>query len=142
MPSLRQRSASPFCPAEVNIMIMALESWGLALIRFASSKPFMPGMDGFELAKRIKANPQLSSAIIMMLTSAGQNGDAERCRRLGIVVYLIKPIRKSELLSAILAALGPRSAHSVPDLVTRHSLRETTRNLRILVAEDNPVNQK
>jgi signal transduction histidine kinase/DNA-binding response OmpR family regulator len=102
----------------------------------------MTGMDGFELAERIKADPQLSSARIIMLTSAGQSGDAARCRRLGIVAYLIKPIRKSELLSAILASLSQRSADSTPDLVTRHSLRETSRKLRILVAEDNPVNQK
>ena len=103
---------------------------------------YMPGMDGFELAERIKADPQLSSTMILMLTSAGQSGDAARCRRLGIVAYLIKPIRKSELLSAILASLGQRSADSVPDLVTRNSLRQATGKLRILVAEDNPINQK
>jgi signal transduction histidine kinase/DNA-binding response OmpR family regulator len=102
----------------------------------------MPGMDGFELAERIKTDPDLSSAVIMMLTSAGRSGDAARCRKLGVVAYLIKPIRKSELLSAILAALGQGAADSAPDLVTRDSLRSTSRKLRILVAEDNPVNQK
>jgi signal transduction histidine kinase/DNA-binding response OmpR family regulator len=110
--------------------------------RLAIIDGHMPGMDGFELAKRIKADPQLSSAMIMMLTSAGQSADAERCRRLGIVAYLTKPIRKSELLSAILTSLGAKSANSAPDLAARHSPRETTGNLRILVAEDNPVNQK
>ncbi len=101
----------------------------------------MPGMDGFELAAQIKTDPRLSSAVIMMLTSTGQSGDVARCRRLGIVAYLLKPIRKAELLSAILAALGQRTADSTPDLVTRYSPRETPRKLRILVAEDNPVNQ-
>jgi signal transduction histidine kinase/DNA-binding response OmpR family regulator len=102
----------------------------------------MPGMDGFELAKRIKTDPHLSGAVIMMLTSAGHRGDAARCRKLGIVAYLLKPIHKSELLSAILAALGQRSAESSRDLVLKPSPPEPSRRLRILVAEDNPVNQK
>jgi signal transduction histidine kinase/DNA-binding response OmpR family regulator len=131
----------------VDSGVAALETMNLTKtagpgFRLAIIDGHMPGMDGFELAEQIKADPQLSGAMIMMLTSAGQSGDAARCRRLGIVAYLIKPIRKSELLSAILVSLGQRSAHSVPDLVTRHSLRETTKKLRILVAEDNPVNQK
>lgn len=86
-----------------------------ALERAASAgKPFplvlldaqMPEMDGFSLAERIRENPKLAGATIMMLTSAGQRGDAARCRELGIAVYLIKPIRESELREAILAALG------------------------------------
>ncbi len=101
----------------------------------------MPGMDGFELAEQIKKDPRMAGAMIMMLTSAGQRGDAARCRRLGIVAYLLKPIRKSELLIAILTVLGQRSAGFTPDLVTRYSLREASRKLRILVAEDNQVNQ-
>jgi CheY-like chemotaxis protein len=102
----------------------------------------MPGMDGFELAERIKTDPQLSSSVIMMLTSAGQQGDAARCRRLGIVAYLLKPIGKSELLSAILGALTQKPADSAPNLVMRPSPPRTSRKLRVLVAEDNPVNQK
>ncbi len=110
--------------------------------RLAIIDGHMPGMDGFELAERIKTDPRLSSAVIMMLTSAGQSGDAARCHTLGIVACLLKPIRKPELLSAIVAALGQRSVDPVPDLVTRHSLQLTSGKLRILVAEDNPVNQK
>jgi two-component system sensor histidine kinase/response regulator len=103
----------------------------------------MPGMDGFELAARIKADPGLAGATIMMLTSAGQRGDAARCRELGIEAYLIKPIRQSELLDAILTTLGKtaRGKHR-PSLVTRHSLREARRKLHILVVEDNAVNQQ
>jgi CheY-like chemotaxis protein len=110
--------------------------------RLAIIDGHMPDMDGFELAQRIKTDPFLSSAVILMLTSAGQSGDATRSRRLGIVAHLIKPIRKSELLSAILAVLGQRPADTVPALVPRFSPRETLKKLRILVAEDNPVNQK
>jgi two-component system sensor histidine kinase/response regulator len=103
----------------------------------------MPGMDGFELAAKIKADPALAGATIMMLTSAGQRGDATRCRELGIQAYLIKPIRQSELLDAILTTLGaPRVGKRRPSLVTRHSLREARPKLRILVVEDNAVNQR
>jgi two-component system sensor histidine kinase/response regulator len=78
-----------------------------------------------------------------MLTAGGQRGDAARCRELGISAYLTKPIRQSELLDAILTVLGKSSQkeeHSA--LVTRHSLRESRQRRRILLAEDNQVNQK
>jgi two-component system sensor histidine kinase/response regulator len=103
----------------------------------------MPDMDGFALAERIRQDPGLAGATIMMLTSAGQRGDAARCRELGIAVYLIKPIRQSELLEAILLALGrPSPPGERPTVLTRHSLREARRKLRVLVAEDNAVNQE
>ncbi len=102
----------------------------------------MPDMDGFEVVEQIKKNPDLAGATIMMLTSAGQRGDAARCRALGIAAYLIKPIRQSELLEAILTTLGKSSAAATrPRLVTRHSLREARRKFRVLLAEDNAVNQ-
>jgi PAS domain S-box-containing protein len=102
----------------------------------------MPDMDGFTLAEKIKQDPALAGATIMMLTSAGQRGDAARCRELGIQAYLIKPIRQSELLDAILLTLGKPSRGKRPAaLVTRHTLREARRKLRVLVVEDNAVNQ-
>jgi CheY-like chemotaxis protein len=103
----------------------------------------MPDMDGFTLAERIKHDPALAGATIMMLTSAGQRGDAARCRELGVSAYLTKPIRQSELLNAIVTVLAqPSARRDRPSLVTRHSLREKRRPLRILLAEDNAVNQK
>jgi len=101
----------------------------------------MPVMDGFTFAERVKQNPRLAGATIMMLTSAGQRGDAARCRKLGIGVYLIKPIRKAELLEAILAALGKAPGKEGATLITRHTLRENRRKLQILLAEDSEVNQ-
>ena len=103
----------------------------------------MPGMDGFTFAKRVKADPRFQGAIIMMLTSGGQRGDALRCRELQISAYLVKPVYQAELLEALLTVLGhkPESVSPPPALVTRHSLREERRHLRILLAEDNPVNQ-
>ena len=66
----------------------------------------MPEMDGFALAECIKRNPDWKTATIMMLSSAGQRGDAKRCRDLGVAAYLTKPVRQDELLDAILTALG------------------------------------
>jgi two-component system, sensor histidine kinase and response regulator len=102
----------------------------------------MPEMDGFALAESIRKNPEWGTATIMMLSSAGQPGDAKRCREMGVAAYLTKPVRQGELLDAILTALGTRQIKATPPaLVTRHSLRENRAALRILLAEDNPVNQ-
>jgi len=105
----------------------------------------MPKMDGFSLVERIRQRPELATATIMMLTSAGHRGDAERCKQLGVAAYLLKPIRQSELREAIAQVLGAREQTGAIPLVTRYSLqdaREPMTVLRILVAEDNPVNQR
>ena len=101
----------------------------------------MPGMDGFQLAEEIRKNPGLSGTTIMMLTSAGQRGDAARCREMGLEGYVTKPVSQSELLNAVLRAVGSKRTQAKPTLVTRHSLREERSSLRILLAEDNVVNQ-
>jgi two-component system sensor histidine kinase/response regulator len=98
-------------------------------------------VDGFTLIERIKEEPSLASVTIMMLTSAGERGDAARCRALGVTAYLTKPIRQSELLDAILTSLGAPSPELSGQLVTVHSMREHRRPLHILLAEDNVVNQ-
>src|ERR1700674_1388965 len=102
----------------------------------------MPEMDGFELVESIKRNPKWRTATIMMLSSAAQHGDAQRCRELGVAAYLTKPIRQGELLDAVLTALGTGPMKDAsPAQVTRHSLRQNSYHLRILPAEDNAVNQ-
>jgi signal transduction histidine kinase/DNA-binding response OmpR family regulator len=101
----------------------------------------MPEMDGFALAEQIQKNPGLIAVTIMMLTSTGHLGDAARCRELGISAYLVKPIRQTELLDAICQVLNKVSkAKNIP-LITRHSLQENKHRSRILLAEDNAVNQ-
>jgi two-component system, sensor histidine kinase and response regulator len=100
----------------------------------------MPEMDGFALAERIKKDPGLVGATIMMLTSAGHLGDAARCRELGISAYLVKPIRQGELLEAICSVLN-QASQKTSSLVTRHTLQEARNRLRVLLAEDNAVNQ-
>jgi PAS domain S-box-containing protein len=99
----------------------------------------MPDLDGFTLAEQIKKDTGLVGATIMMLTSAGHLGDAVRCRELGISAYLVKPIRQGELLQAICSVLH-LSTQKAP-LVTRHTLREARNRSRVLLAEDNAVNQ-
>jgi len=103
----------------------------------------MPAMDGFELVERIRREPDFDSATVMMLTSSGQRGDAARCRQLGISAYLTKPIKQSALLKAITNVIGKtEQADATIPLVPLHTLRKNPRPLRILLAEDNIVNQK
>jgi CheY-like chemotaxis protein len=102
----------------------------------------MPEMDGFALVERIRQNPRMATASIIMLTSAGQRGDAARCRQLEVAAYLTKPVGQSELFDAILRVLGSRVAETQQGaLVTRHSLREGRKGPRVLLAEDNAVNR-
>jgi signal transduction histidine kinase/DNA-binding response OmpR family regulator len=101
----------------------------------------MPEMDGFALAAVIQRDSELVGAAIMMLTSAGHVGDGARCRDLGVSVYLVKPVRKGELLDSILQVLQKSPKRESVPLVTRHTLRETQNRARILLAEDNAVNQ-
>ncbi len=101
----------------------------------------MPGMDGFEVAERVKASPLGSDVEIILLTSVGQKGDARRCKELGISGYLVKPVKQRELFEIITMALGQPSRDGDP-VITRHLIREARRRLSILLAEDNIVNQK
>jgi PAS domain S-box-containing protein len=105
----------------------------------------MPKMDGFTLVEHIRMRPELATATIMMLTSAGHRGDAARCQELGVAAYLLKPIRQSELREAIARVLGVHVQNGAIPLITRYSLhdgREPGSALRILLAEDNVVNQR
>ncbi|HET6842955.1 MAG TPA: response regulator [Candidatus Angelobacter sp.] len=104
----------------------------------------MPKMDGFRLIERIREHPELFTAAIMMLTSAGHRGDAVRCREMDVAAYLLKPIRQAELRKAIVRALGAREHRGPAPLITRYSVRdarEPAGTLRVLLVEDNPVNQ-
>jgi len=145
-----------------RVMVGLLTQWGMkpmavdggraALLALESAKqagrPFalvlldgqMPELDGFDLALRLQEHPDWVGATIMMLTSADQLGDGARCRSLGISAYLVKPVRQSELLSKICNCLksAPRN-----DAVATHRQAEPkiASDIRVLVAEDNPVNQ-
>ena len=105
----------------------------------------MPRMDGFGLVGHLKESGVFSTPTIMMLTSGGQRGDAARCEELGIAAYLTKPVRQAELREAVIRVLYARQEGVAVPLVTRYSLRDKVdflKSLRILLAEDNRVNQK
>jgi two-component system, sensor histidine kinase and response regulator len=101
----------------------------------------MPGQDGFALAAKIRAEPGFAETRLILLTSAAQRGDGQKCRDLGIDGYLTKPVARVELLEAVSAVLGGVAAKQPDPLVTRYSMQENRRRLRVLVAEDNLVNQ-
>ena len=102
----------------------------------------LPDMDGFALAEKIKRDEQSASLGVILFTSAGLRGDAARCRDLGIKAYLPKPVAAADLLDTLRQILGqPSSAADAASLVTRHSLREARRQLKILLAEDNAIDR-
>jgi two-component system, sensor histidine kinase and response regulator len=105
----------------------------------------MPGMNGFTVAERIRTGPRRHEATIIMLASSGQHAEAARCRELGVAQYLVKPVKQSDLLQGIIRALVLPGEHEpvraqlgtavpVPSAIRRPSLR-------VLLAEDNIVNQ-
>src|SRR6058998_600658 len=103
----------------------------------------MPDSDGFELAAAVRADRELAATRLLILTSAGQRGDGERCRQMGIQAYLTKPIARADLIEAVSTVLTEAPpAGAAPALITRHSIAESRHTLRILLAEDNPVNQQ
>ncbi|MCB0209781.1 MAG: response regulator [Anaerolineae bacterium] len=103
----------------------------------------MPEMDGFSLAQQIKQNSHLLQSTIMMLSSLDRPDDMERCRELGLELYLTKPITQSELLNAILIALNVQPIMTNGEYALTHqTLAKSQRPLRILLAEDAEINQR
>jgi two-component system, sensor histidine kinase and response regulator len=102
----------------------------------------MPDRDGFALATEIRADPSVAVTCLLMLTSAGQRGDGERCRKLGIEAYLTKPASRADLIEALGAVFAGAATAGGPAFITRHSIAESRPTLRILLAEDNPMNQE
>ncbi|MBI5709078.1 MAG: response regulator [Candidatus Eisenbacteria bacterium] len=100
----------------------------------------MPDMDGLTVAQHIQQDPQLDAPIIL-LTSADPSGDAAQCRAPGVAGCLAKPVMGAELLEAIQAVFGRPATSRADTLVARRALREDRDGLRLLLAEDNPVNR-
>ena len=102
----------------------------------------MPGMDGEQTARAIKSDPSVKNVKILVLTSMGQRGDAVRLEALGVSGYLLKPVKQQMLFDAVIAVWS-NEEEEAPTLVTRHTLSETRKlGLRLLLAEDNTINQK
>jgi CheY-like chemotaxis protein len=118
----------------------------------------MPEMDGFELARKIKSDPAISKTHLVMLPSYGKRGHGQLARDLEIAAYLQKPVRQLQLYKCLKTVVAEASGSSgsgerpANRLITKHSLRSATlpenkpqsisAKARILVAEDNIVNQK
>ncbi len=114
----------------------------------------MPGKDGLQLAQDIRANQHGAGVRLVVLTSLIQPGHAERARRAGFTAYLTKPVRHDQLQGCLRVVFGlqhkaPTAEAGTgkgqpisPTLITRHTLAEQSPRPRILVAEDNVVNQK
>ena len=103
----------------------------------------MPDLDGFDVAAEIGKRPELAGSTIMMLSSSGEYGNASRCRELGISAYLTKPVKQSDLFDAM-CRLVEGSMPAQADVAAPPPLPAATaaRRLRILLAEDNVVNQR
>jgi two-component system, sensor histidine kinase and response regulator len=146
-----------------GMLPVAVDSGAAALACLAAVEPpfpliltdvHMPGMDGFQLVEKIREIPRLRASSILMLTSGCMPGDTDRCQRTGAQAFLTKPVRKSELLSNILAVVAAREVADRVDqrqsrtMAALHGALNTTEQLpmkeygaRILVADDNVVNQ-
>ncbi len=106
----------------------------------------MPKVDGESLGREIKGDPQLKDLILVMLTSVGMRGDAEYFKKLGFAAYLLKPVKQLQLLECLRIITSETESvrkDTSKQIVTRYSISEDYKKcLRILVAEDNVVNQK
>lgn len=100
----------------------------------------MPDLNGYETVKIIEAEGAAENLSIILLTSTGQRGDAAKCNDMGISAYLLKPVKQADLLDALHLSLG----HDIKkdSIITRYTVEEVRRKLRILLVEDNMVNQK
>jgi len=101
----------------------------------------MPDMDGFAVAEQIRSSYKHQGIKVILLTSASRPSDVARCRELGISDYLSKPIKQSELFGAIVTAIAENSQKPERCESASASIQPSERSLRVLLAEDNPVNQ-
>ncbi|MEI6262438.1 MAG: response regulator [Deltaproteobacteria bacterium] len=106
----------------------------------------MPGMDGETLGRVIRADKRLTDTRMMLLTSIGTRGDAQRFRQIGFSAYATKPIQHRELKAVLSLALAGQDEIEPKPIITRHSAREKMnlfidRKARILLAEDDITNR-
>ena len=134
-------------PTLVDNATSALESLHNAAaegtpFRLLLSDVNMPNSDGFMLAEWIRNDPSIADIAIIMLTSSGRPGDAERRDKLGVVASLLKPAKQSEIFDAIVRALGVSGPEDDPWQQVVQEKTYKLGKLRVLLAEDNIVNQK
>jgi signal transduction histidine kinase/CheY-like chemotaxis protein len=120
--------------SEISASLRTADPFGLIL-----TDVHMPGMDGFTLLEQIRLRPELDAAAIMMLTSAGYRGDSDLLKQLKVAACLLKPIRLTQLRETMCQVLSGREPQRAIPQQNAHS---TETLLRVLVAEDNLVNQR
>jgi signal transduction histidine kinase/DNA-binding response OmpR family regulator/HPt (histidine-containing phosphotransfer) domain-containing protein len=153
--------------ANRSVLAHHIGTWGMIPVEAAGGKPalqrirearqadrpfdivitdlLLPDMTGFELARVIRADTSLQPLRVVLMPSFGKRGHAQDAREAGISAYLVKPVKEQELFECLLAVLTQATTpEAEPRLVTRHSIVESgpPRHQRILIAEDNLVNQK
>jgi signal transduction histidine kinase/DNA-binding response OmpR family regulator/HAMP domain-containing protein len=105
-----------------------------------------PEIDGESLGRSIKSDPALKETLLMLIASVAQAGDGARMREIGYTAYLTKPIKSSQLFNSLVKLCGGTTDEELCQprpLITQHTLREERKHkIKILVAEDNPINRK
>jgi len=101
----------------------------------------MPGMDGFDVAERIKSELGIINITMMMLTSDNGANDVARCRELGISRQLVKPVKRAELLQAIITSMGLMKPAAEEPAVKDADVPGDQRALHILMVEDSKDNR-
>jgi two-component system, sensor histidine kinase and response regulator len=141
---LRQWQMAPAVAESARIALDELETAATAgkPFRLVLTDASMPDMDGLELVKQIRQRPHLGRVKIIVLTSAGRWCDTGCCLGLGLETCLSKPVGQSELRNAIVSAVGAAGTTAGRGGAGRCPVKHQTRSLRILLAEDNLVNQK
>ena len=106
----------------------------------------MPEVDGETLGAMIREDHALDGSALLMMTSMGGRGDAVRLERAGFAAYLTKPVKQSQLHDCLVTILNRGLGFEAPAatrIITRHSLSDQAKSrIRVLLAEDNPINQK
>jgi CheY-like chemotaxis protein len=103
----------------------------------------MPGMDGFELARTIKADAAIRDVRLILLTSLGPQG-TDITEQVGILDTLSKPVRQSQLYDCLVTILAASSQEGAPRKRPDplHPRPNRGKGRRILLAEDNAVNRE
>ncbi len=131
--------------AEVGLAMLEKAAEAGDPFRFALIERQLPGMDGEEMGKAIRADGRRDRTLTVLVTSAGRRGDAVRAKALGFSAYLSKPLDWEQLAGALVEVLRrveTTPMGETPELVTLHSMARTRRGgLRILLVEDSAVNQ-
>jgi PAS domain S-box-containing protein len=112
--------------------------------RLVLSDVNMPEMDGFMLFENARLTTQHALVPFILLTSAANPGDVVRCREIGVTAHLIKPVKQSLLMNAIVSAVAGKAAVPCPPHQPEEATATATQDLtlHILLAEDNAVNRK